>query len=370
MTRTLLLSLRCLCTALLLTALAFASAQQPAPARNVVLVMSDGLRWQEVFRGADASLLTPDRFWDKRSVAALQAEFLAPTPEDRRKKLFPFLWGTLAQQGQLLGDQDAGSEVHVTNGFNFSYPGYSETLTGHPDPRIHSNDNIPNPNITVLEWLNRQPGFEHQVAGFGAWEVFNGILNRDRAGFVVNAGYDPLLVGPISPRLDLLNHLKADSPRVWDDEVFDAPTFYTALDYIEQHHPRVLFLSLGETDDWAHAGNYGEYLLSAHRADHDLQILWNTLQSMPQYRDNTDLLFTTDHGRGAGAETWKSHGEKLPESRFIFLGLLGPGIPATGLRSDLPDATQSQIAATLARLVGQNWNAAEPQAGQPIPLTH
>src|ERR1700754_2107095 len=36
-----------------------ASAQETDDAR-VVLVMTDGLRWQEVFRGADASLLVPE----------------------------------------------------------------------------------------------------------------------------------------------------------------------------------------------------------------------------------------------------------------------------------------------------------------------
>ncbi|MGI8992391.1 MAG: hypothetical protein ACR2I2_22775, partial [Bryobacteraceae bacterium] len=42
---------------------------------------------------------------------------------------------------------------YVTNGLNFSYPGYSETLCGFADPRIKSNDKVPNPNVTVLEWL-------------------------------------------------------------------------------------------------------------------------------------------------------------------------------------------------------------------------
>jgi len=43
---------------------AIGQAQSPDDAR-VVLVMTDGMRWQEVFRGADATLLVPERYFDK-----------------------------------------------------------------------------------------------------------------------------------------------------------------------------------------------------------------------------------------------------------------------------------------------------------------
>ena len=347
-------------------------AQQgtPAPAQNVILVMTDGLRWQELFRGADETLLVPANFYGGRSVDALKAQFLAPTAEERRRKLMPFVWGTLVRQGELFGDRDAGSDASVTNGFNFSYPGYSETLTGHGDPRIHSNDNIPNPNVTVLEWLNKQPGLEGSVAAFGAWEVIDGIVNKARCGFVENASYAPFTVAPITPRLAQLNELKGDSPHIWDDEVFDAPEFDTAMEYIELHHPRVLFISLGETDDWAHMGNYGEYLLSAHRVDMYLQRLWTRLQEMPQYRRQTALILTTDHGRGGDEDKgWESHGQKWPDSKFIFIGLLGAGVPGEGLKTNTFPVKQNQIAATFAGLLGKNWNAAEPSAGAPIVLS-
>lgn len=340
-----------------------------APAQNVVLVMTDGLRWQELFHGADETLLRPDRYYDGRNVDALRAQFLAPTPEERRNKLLPFVWGTLVSQGTLFGDRDAGSDMYVTNGFNFSYPGYSETLTGHGDPRIHSNDMMPNPNLTVLEWMGKQPGFKGSVAAFGAWEVIDGIVNKDRCGCVANAGYEPLTMPPVSPRLALINELKQENPRIWDDEVFDAPEFQTAMEYVKAHGPRVLFVSLGETDDWAHGGNYGEYLLSAHRVDAYLQQLWTALQAMPQYKGTTALIFTTDHGRGADAVGWKSHGQKLPESKYIFAGLMGAGVPAAGLQTNAAPVTQSQIAATLAGLLGGDWNRAEPQAGKALPLT-
>ena len=40
----------------------------------------------------------------------------------------------MAKNGQLYGNADAGSEAKVTNGRNFSYPGYNEIFTGLHDP--------------------------------------------------------------------------------------------------------------------------------------------------------------------------------------------------------------------------------------------
>jgi Type I phosphodiesterase / nucleotide pyrophosphatase len=333
---------------------------------RVILVMTDGLRWQEVFRGADKSLLVAARYYAGRNVDALKERYLAGTPEERRKRLMPFLWETFIPNGQIYGDRDAGSDASVTNGFNFSYPGYSETLTGHGDPRIDSNDNKPNPNMTVLEWLNKQPGLEGKVAAFGAWNTISGITNPGRSGLTVNAGFEPLQMSPMTPELELLNKLKLESPRVWEDEPFDDLTFNTAMEYLRTKQPRVMFLSLGETDEWAHAGNYGEYLDAAHRVDGYLKQLWDELQSMDGYRGNTTVIFLVDHGRGDAPEEWKSHGQKIAASKYIFMGFMGRGVPATGLRTNVQPVTQSQVAATLAGYLGLDWDAAEKQAGKPV----
>ena len=130
------------------------AAAQPPKTQNVIFVMNDGLRWEEVFRGPEGLLLSAKPGGVKRP-AALKRQFDGPTVEARREALFPFLWKTVARQGQLFGNQDKGSIVRVTNGHNFSYPGYSETLCGFADPRIASNDKRLNPNRTVLEWLYR-----------------------------------------------------------------------------------------------------------------------------------------------------------------------------------------------------------------------
>lgn len=332
---------------------------------NVIFVMSDGLRWQEVFRGAEASLMNKEN-GKVEDVPALQKAYWRETEDERRSALMPFLWSVVAKQGQIYGNRDKGSEAYVTNGMNFSYPGYSETLCGFPDPRIDSNDKIPNANVTVLEWLNKKPAFHDRVAAFGAWDDFPFIFNAARAGFVMDAGYDPLTGGPDTPRLDLLNQLKHDGPRVWEDEPFDAIPFYTALEYLKVRQPRVLYLSLGETDEWAHQGNYAAYLDAVHRVDQYLSTLWETVQSMPQYRGKTTLIFSPDHGRGDAPVKWKDHGRKIPNSKYIWMAFLGPDTPARGERSNIAAVTQNQIAATLAALLGEDYDADVPKAGKPI----
>jgi hypothetical protein len=337
--------------ALLAAFASYAGAQPPHKTENVLLVMTDGLRWQEVFQGADAALMDPKN----HEVAA-----------GNREALLPFLWQVVAKNGQIYGNRALGSDAYVTNGLNFSYPGYNETLSGFADPRIHSNDKVANPNVTVLEWLNQKPAYRGKVAAFGAWDVISSIVNAARAGFVANSGYEPLTAPPVTDRLVLLNRLK-DETQIWDDEPFDSFPFHTAVEYLKLHRPRVLYLSLGETDEWAHRGDYALYLRSAHRVDQYLKELWETVQSIAQYRGKTTLIFLTDHGRGQAPVEWKSHGEKIADSKYIWMAFLGPDTRALGERTKVEPVTQSQIAATLAALLGEDYASAVPKAGKPIP---
>ena len=351
------------CSLIFLCAITLTAAERKT--RNIIFVMTDGLRWQEVFSGADAALMNKEN-GGVTDIDALKQAYWRETASARREALMPFLWNVIAKNGQIYGNRKLESDAHVTNNMNFSYPGYNETLCGFADPRIDSNKKFPNPNVTVLEWLHGKPAYRRKVAAFAAWDVFPFIFNAQRAGFVVNAGYDPLTVAPVTPGIALLNRLKAQTTRVWAGEPFDSFTFHTASEYLKQHKPKILFLSLGETDEWSHEGKYAEYLDAAHRVDEYLRELWETVQSMPQYRGSTTLIFSPDHGRGEAPVEWKSHGQKIPDSKFIWMAFLGPDTPALGERSKIAAVTQSQIAATLAALLGEDYLAEVPKAGKPI----
>jgi hypothetical protein len=323
--------------------------------RNVVLIVSDGLRWQEIFTGADPDLLNEKHGGIWASPEQLRREFWNDNPAERRKLLFPFLWSVVAREGQIFGNQNKGSVAHVTNGMAFSYPGYNEMLTGRPDARIDSNEFGINPNVTVFEWMNHFPEFHGQVAAYATWDVFKNIFNEPRSQLVLQAGWDLPKTKNLTPRQELLNELYRTTTRLDDEDVWDSFLQVPLLDYVKSAHPRLLFVGYGETDNWAHSGRYDLVLESAHQVDEFVRQLWDTMQAMPEYHDQTTFIITTDHGRGSGLEEWKEHGVEEKGSENIWIAVLGPDTPASGERANIAPVTQAQIAATAAALLGKDY---------------
>jgi hypothetical protein len=334
--------------------------------RNVVLIVTDGLRWQEIFTGAEEDLMNEKDggIWTKAE--DLRRDFWRDDVYERRKALFPFLWGTVAQRGQIFGNQSKGSDAHVTNGLAFSYPGYNEMLTGYPDPKIDSNGFGVNPNMTVFEWLNKFPEFRGKAAVYGTWSIFADIFNEKRSNLVMQAGWDLPYKGKLTARQELLNELYRHTSKLDDEDVYDAFLQIPLLEYVRAHHPTALFVGYGETDNWAHSGRYDLVLQSAHEFDHYVEQLWNAMQAIPAYHEQTTFLITTDHGRGSGLIEWKEHGVEQKGSENIWIAVMGPDTKAQGERTSTAPVVQAQIAATFAALLGKDYRHDVPRAASPI----
>lgn len=343
-----------------------------APGRqteNVVLIVPDGVRWQEVFAGAEMALLNEQEGGSWIDEKKLRATFWRDDVSERRRLLLPFLWSMVAQQGQLFGNKRLGSEARVTNGLAFSYPGYNELVTGSGDPRIDSNEFGPNPNLSVFEWLNSQPDLRGRVAVFATWGAFNDIFNQKRSGLHIQAGPTPPKTGKLTPRDELLNELYGSTTMLDADDAYNAFVQVALLDYVKAAGPRVLFVGYGETDSWAHSGRYDLVLTSLRHFDRFVEQLWITMQSMPQYRGRTTFIVTTDHGRGSGPVDWKEHGIESPGSEDIWIAVFGPDTPALGERTKVPSVAQAQVAATVAALLGKDFRKVVPAAAAPLPVT-
>lgn len=339
---------------------------QPAT-RNVLLVTIDGLRWQEVFRGPDAAYVNTEFGGiPENALARHRAAATAGTVEQRRRELMPFLWSEVTARGQLFGNRDRGAPMRVTNVQWFSYPGYNELLCGAADPLVTSNAPIPNRNVTVLEWLNQQPEFSGKVAACTTWQIFPAILNVGRSRLPVWVSGQRNALAARSPQLAEIDRWMQDIPQKASDEHYDAFGFRAALELVDLLHPRVLYVALGEPDTDAHGRRYGAYLASIQRADRFLRALWEKLQSLEQYRDKTTLVLTTDHGRGRTPKDWTQHDKKTPGSEETWLAVMGPDTAARGERVEHAGVTSSQVAATVAALLGADFAHSSPQIAAPV----
>jgi len=321
-----------------LAAMVSPALAQEAP-KNVVLVTIDGLRWEDLFRGADPSLVR-------------DAEYRARYVDvpDRAQALAPFLL-SFAQDGALIGNRDAGSCARVSNDFWFSYPGYAEMLAGRPNPRVRSNQAIPNEDITVLERLAQRPEFAGQVRVFAEWNAVPAIVNAERSGI------------PVS--------LPPDYEAPHDAQVM------TAVRSVLPELPRVTWINLGDTDTNAHAGHYNAYLDAANTADAFVRELWAAIEANPRTAGRTTLIVTVDHGRGASAgNRWRGHGSGrwrgivVPGLRHggsdaVFMAVRGPGVRSASYSND-NCATTSQVAATLLESVDMLDAVGQPDMAPPL----
>ena len=138
------------------------------------------------------------------------------------------------------------------------------------------------------------------------------------------------------------------------------------LDYVKTDHPRVLFVGYGETDNWAHQGRYDLVLESAHGFDHFVQQLWETMQAMPEYCDQTTFILTTDHGRGSGLVEWKEHGVDEKGSENIWIAVMGPDTPARGERKKVERSRRRRLRRQL-RQLGKDYPHDVAAAAKPLP---
>ena len=346
-----------------------AMAQQPPPAhaepaktKKLFIITIDGFRWQEIFTGADPLLITNTDY--VRDTMLARRMYWDSTAQERRKKLLPFFWTTVAREGRLYGNRLLGNKVNVRNFYKISYPGYNEIFTGHTDAFNSPNLPVENPHVNVLEYLNNSREFNGKVAVFTSWNVFPFILNEVRSGLPVNSGYEPVAQAG-DPEAGLIDSVAASLHR--SKTRHDLLTFLTAKEFIEGHHPSVLFLGFGETDECAHAGRYDLYLQQAADIDRMIADLWYLVQTDPFYRDSTTFLITTDHGRGWKSNKWTTHGFWAEGSGDIWMAVLGPDIVPAGEMATHGQVYQKQFAATIAALLGDPAAPGHPP-GHPVNL--
>jgi phosphopentomutase/2,3-bisphosphoglycerate-independent phosphoglycerate mutase family metalloenzyme len=343
-------------------------AQPPSKTQNIFIITTDGFRWQEIFNGADKELLCNPQY--VKDTALAQQLFWDSTATLRRKKLMPFLWNVIAANGQVYGNRFFGNKADVTNWYKISYPGYNEMLTGFADPFFIPNIPINNRNTTVLEYLNTTENYAGKIVAFTSWNIFPYIFNEKRSKLPLNSGYSKVEENGDSVN-KIINEVQSNVVHKKNTR-YDMLTYLSAKEYIGEHHPKIVFLGLGETDEFAHEGRYDLYLQQASNVDRMIAELWYFVQTDPFYKNNTTFIITTDHGRGSNPSSWFTHGIFTKGSGNTWLAVMGPDIKALGEMKNEEQTYQKQLAPTIAMLAGEKFmpiHASGKKIILPIALT-
>lgn len=341
---------------------AVAQGQAGHKTKHVVLILIDGYRWQELFKGADYDLLMSKKYNSGDSSLRLK-KYWDDDVSERRKKLMPFTWNYIAEHGQLYGNRDLGNKVNVKNPYWFSYPGRAEVLSGFVDTAINSNDYPNNPNPNVLEFLNAQKSFKDKVVTFACWGATGRCLNKENSKMLISVPWENIPGTRLSDAEVLANEIQHYAPQTFgDEERLDFEVYALAKSYIKASHPKVVYIDFGDPDEYAHAGRYEQYLDDIHNLDAMIGNLWKMMQQDAFYKGNTTFFIVPDHGRGVG-DQWTSHGTSAAHSNEAWFMVMGPDTPADGEIKTGEQIYQDQYAKTIASLLGFNYSTSRPVGG-------
>jgi hypothetical protein len=314
----------------------------------VVLVVLDGVRWQEVFGGADRALAY-ERGMNPLAWASPRA-------------LMPNLQHLLDTRAIALGAPGHGSPISATGPQFISMPGYLEIFAGHPDPSCESND-CPRPAVrTLVDDVLEESGAD-DVAVVSSWPSIARAASGDPSRLVVSAGRkrvergDVLRADPATAdQLDRGSRAKSFPGE--GDYRPDSITARVALRVLAAERPRFLFVGLGDADEYGHRNDYRGYLEAVRASDGFLGEVFATLDQMGARGRHTTVLVTADHGR---AYDFKDHGGRYPESGRVWLVAAGGDVRGHGLVAASRRHTLSDVAPTVRGLLGIGGE------GEPIP---
>ncbi len=330
--------------------------------KKLVLILIDGFRWQELFRGAEFDLLNDPQSNSSDSILRMK-KYWAEKPEDRRKKLLPFVWSTISSEGQLYGNRDLGNEVNVKNPYWISYPGRAEVLSGFVDEKISSNSYGNNTNPNILEFLNRKEKYKNKVVTFACWGATGRCLYKVNSTMLINVPWENITGKNLTASEQLANEIQHLAPKTFGmEERLDFEVYALAKSYIMAKHPKVVYLDFGDTDEYAHAGEYDKYLEDAHNLDKMIENLWKLMQRDPFYKGKTTFMIFPDHGRGVGRQ-WTDHGTSALHSDETWLMLLGPDVKPLGEMKNGKRIFQTQFAGTIANLLGYRYTVSGKEVG-------
>lgn len=308
--------------------------------RQIVLLTLDGVRWQEVFLGADPKLA---------AAAGLSLSGITDTAG-----LLPNMHERFFEGGIVIGAPGEAGGIFASGPHFISLPGYLEILRGRTVPSCLSNDCPPIREPTILDEIRALPGSSREdAAAFSSWHEIVRAASGDPGSVVVSTGKTQGSVSELSwadPHCDRLLVEGQNGSREPGGAAYrpDRHTASVALCYLAAVRPKMLWIGLGDTDEHAHRGDYAAYLDALRFADDFVGAIFDQLANMGEYGQTTTVIVTTDHGRGP---EFPDHGDHISASR-VFLFMAGGSVPGRGIIGTERAHRLADIAPTIRKLLG------------------
>lgn len=154
-----------------------------------------------------------------------------------------------------------------------------------------------------------------------------------------------------------LSRLYQTTTHTWNDLVYDSFRQASLMDYLKTHNPRAVFVGFTAklTSMPVKAAMTKCYCRSA-ASMHLLRSCGTRCKAFLHTGARHRLILTTDHGRGNGLTAWSNHGRSIEGAEDICIAVLGPRTAPLGVLGKDTSVTQSQIAGTVAALIGYDFS--------------
>lgn len=278
------------------------STGQPASdgfkTKNVIIVVVDGPRYSETW-GDSTHANIPNRY-------------------------------ALRTQGVVLTS-------FANQGFTFTDPGHDCICTGYRENINNGGAELPQYPSIFQAWLKATGKSADK-----AWVV----ASKDKLEILSNCK-QPDWADTFRPKTDCgVNGLGTGYRS-------DDTTYAHAKRIMATYHPNLMLINLKNPDFYGHANQYANYINGIKTTDAQVKGIYDAIQADPQYRDQTTLIVTNDHGRhpDGWADGFVSHGDGCAGCRHIEFLAIGPDFKKNAMLStNIYD--QRDISKTVAKLMG------------------
>ncbi len=296
---------------------------------TVVIIAVDGVRWQELFLGAD-----PDRVNDGISEA--------------RNLELKNLSRLSTHEGAIMGGRPE-SRFSVNGPSYMSLPGYTQLFSGRAATPCRSNYCARTKTPTLFDAVAEQYGPENAVV-ISSWPELERAAVSDAehawvsAGRNAGAGRDELARRGVRRELSAAS-VVSPKPGLGDYRP-DAYTGEVALAALRELEPHLMFIGFGDTDEYAHYNNYRAYLEALEHFDAWLGRFLSEADELRARGRKVSWFITTDHGRAT--EFYEHGGHQEAGPTWLIAG--GDQLTARGVVSGVGHT--EDIAPTAAALLG------------------